>query len=278
MRIMHRVAFAATPAEEKQLDDLGIKLTTVTAMPGGGDPFIAFDIREDDPVWPPLRSLLHRWGRSEGNVSTSFTKKELDSARWLELGAWHHGYPQPDEDVFGYRQATYDLTDWCGSCGIGKKQKAPFQMKGEPKWGKRSILQLNWVFDAYFVTPDAWALVFKPHGIECRPVLNTKGGELRSVVQLVAQGEVGVVREGLATEEAACSSCGRTKYLPVARGRFPAMKEEPSTAMVTTKECFGSGASAHRRVLVSQAVAHSLTAAKLRGASMRPVADRETGS
>lgn len=54
MRIVHRVAFAATPAEKKQLDDLGIKLSKVTAMPGGGDPLIAFDIGEDDPVWPPL--------------------------------------------------------------------------------------------------------------------------------------------------------------------------------------------------------------------------------
>ncbi|MGB5210703.1 MAG: hypothetical protein WBP60_09295 [Gammaproteobacteria bacterium] len=270
MQIIHRISIASSPDIQRELARLGISVAD--------SGFVSFDVDESNKSWPELEEWVAR-RRAVDVASTKFSKKEIADARWLELVPdWHHGYPQPDEDVFGYRQATYDLADWCDRCGVGMKQVAPFQMKGEPKWGKRSILQLNWVFDEYFVTPDAWALVFKPHGIECRPVLNTKGGELRSVVQLVAQGEVGVVTEGLATEETACSSCGRTKYLPVARGRFPALKEEPATAMVKTKESFGSGASAHKRVLVSQAVAHSLTAGKLRGASLRPVAERGTGS
>lgn len=276
MRIMHRVAFAATPAEKQQLDDLGIKLSTVTAMPGGGDPFIAFDIAEDDPRWLQLRSLLHRWGRSEGNVSTSFTKKELESARWLELGAWHHGYPQPDEDVFGYRQATYDLADWCETCGIGMKQKAPFQMKSEPKWGRNGILQLIWVYDELFVTPKVWTTVFKPHGIGSRPVMNTKGVELKTVVQLVVDENVGVVTEGLPSER--CARCGRAKYLPVTRGPFPALTGKPSHAMAKTREYFGSGAAAQKRVLVSQELARSAIAEKVRGASFWPVQSANGGS
>jgi len=271
MRIMHRVAFAATPAEKQKLDELGIKLSKVTAMPGGGDPFIAFDIGEDDPSWLQLRTLLQRWGRSEGNVSTSFTKKELDSARWLEIGAWHHGYPQPDEDVFGYRQATYDLTDWCGSCGIGKKQRAPFQMKGEPKWGRNAIMQLVWVYDELFVTPDAWTRVFKPAGVACRPVLNTKGVELKTVVQLVVEATVGIITDGLAFER--CERCGRTKYLPVTRGAFPALRDVPTASPVRTAEYFGSGAAAHNRVLISQDLARALTAGGIRGAELKPVAE-----
>jgi hypothetical protein len=270
MQIIHRISVSSSPDVQRELVQLGISVAD--------SGFVSFDVDESNEAWPELAEWVAR-RRAVDVASTRFSKKEIADARWLELVPdWHHGYPQPNEDVFGFRQATYDLADWCDRCGVGMKQVAPFQMKGEPKWGRKGILQLNWVFDEYFATPDAWALVFKPHGIECRPVLNTKGDELRTVVHLVSQGEVGVVPQGLATEEAACSSCGRTKYLPVARGRFPAMKEEPSTAMVTTKEYFGSGASAHRRVLVSQAVAHSLTAAKLRGASLRPVADRETRS
>lgn len=271
MRIMHRLAFPATPAEKKQLDDLGIKPKTVTAMPGGGDPFIAFDIGEDDPKWPQLRSLLQRWGFSEGHVSTSFTKKELDSARWLEIGAWHHGYPQPDEDVFGYRQATYDLTDWCGACGIGKKQRAPFQMKGEPKWGRNAIMQLVWVYDELFVTPDAWTRVFKPAGVACRPVLNTKGVELKTVVQLVVEATVGIITDGLDFER--CERCGRTKYLPVTRGAFPALRDVPTASLVRTAEYFGSGAQADQRVLISQDLARALTAGGVRGAELKPVAE-----
>ena len=270
MQITHRISIASSPDIQRELAALGI------AVPDTG--FVSFDVDESNKAWPELEQwIAHR--RAVEVASTKFSKRELSDALWLELVPdWHHGYPQPDEDAFGYRRATFDLSDWCGHCGIGMKQKAPFQMKGEPKWGKKSILQLNWIFDEYFVTPDAWSDVFKPHGIECRPVRNTKGVDLKSVVQLVAHKEVAVVAHGLATEDAACSRCGRTKYLPVARGRFPALTEQPSTAMVKTSEDFGSGAAAHRRVLVSKAVAHSLTASKIRGASLRPLAQRRSES
>lgn len=271
MRIMHRVAFAARPAEMKQLQQLGIKLAKVTELPGGGSSFIAFDIGEDDPRWPALRSLLHRWGCSEGNVSTRFTKEELGSARWLEIGAWHHGYPQPDEEVFGYLQATYDLTDWCRLCGMGKKQRAPFMFEGEPKWGRKSIMQLVWVYDELFVTPAAWNGVFMPAGISCRPVLSAKGAELKSVVQLVVEATVGVACLGLAFER--CGRCGRTKYRPVTRGAFPALCETPTVPLVRTAECFGSGAQADQRVLISQDLARALTAAGVLGAEFKPVVE-----
>lgn len=185
---------------------------------------------------------------------------------------WHHGYPQPDDLNSGYLAATYDLTNYCERCGIGLKQKAPFQMKGEPKWGKKGILQLNWVFDEYFVTPETWRSVFKPHGVESRPVLKANGAQLKTVVQLVAQEEVDIVTAGLSTEEAACSTCGRTKYLPVTRGPMPALTTEPSTAMVKTREYFGSGASANKDVLVSHRVGEAFATARMKGASLWPVA------
>lgn len=271
MRIMHRVAFAPTPTEKRQLDELGIKPSTVTAMPGGVDPFLAFDIGEDDPKWPQVRSLLHRWGHSEGHISTSFTTKEVDSARWLEIGAWHHGYPQPDENIFGYRQATYELSDWCEKCGIGMKQKAPFQMKGEPKWGRNAIMQLVWIYGELFVTPDLWNRVFKPAHVECRPVLNTKGAKLKTVVQLVVQTTASIITDGLAVER--CERCERTKYLPVTRGPFPPLRETRVGPMVRTAEYFGSGAQAEQHVLVSQDLARALAAGGVRGASLRPVAE-----
>ncbi len=237
--------------------------------------FVSFDVDESNESWVELEAWIAR-RRAVDVVETRFSNAEIAEARWLELVPdCHIGYPQPDQDVLGYRRATYDLSDWCEKCGVGMKQVAPFRMKGEPPWGQRSILQLNWVFDEFFIRPDAWAVAFKPRGVECRPVLSTSGAELTSVVQLVVEGRVGVSPDGLATEEAACSRCGRTKYLPVARGRFPALTEEPSNAVVKTIEYFGSGASAHNRVLVSQAVARSLSASKLRGVSFRPCAERE---
>ena len=273
MKYVHRIGFRASAAQRRELEELGVNVPAGIVIPGGGDPLVAFDVDEDHPNWPVLRKCFERWKASD-MLRTEFSKKELNAATWLNLMSdWHHGYPQPDELDFGYREATYDLTNYCDRCGIGLKQKAVFQMKGEPKWGKRSILQLNWVFDEYFVTPEVWGSVFKPHGIQCRPVMNTKHVELKTVVQLVIHEYVGVATDGLSAEEVGCSKCGRTKYLPVTRGPFPALTSKPSAAMAKTKQYFGSGASAQKGVIISGAVARALLANKVRGASLRPVAD-----
>jgi hypothetical protein len=269
MKIMHRVAFVATQSERQGLATVGVDLTT-TAMPGTGDPFVAFDIAEDDPRWPAVVTLLKRWGRYEGQVSTVFTKKEVESASWLQIGAWHHGYPQPDEDIFGYRQATYDLLEWCETCGVGMRQNAPFQMRGEPKWGRNAIMQLLWVNGELFVKPEIWARIFKPMLIDYRPVLSTEGDALKTVVQLVVPTTANIVTNGLSTES--CRSCGRLKYLPVVRGAFPPLTEKPTVQAVRTVEYFGSGAQADQLVLVSRDVARALTAGGIRGASLKPVA------
>jgi hypothetical protein len=269
MRFVHRITLRMTASQRRELEALGLKLPAGIALPGGGNPFVAFEVGEDHPNWPTLRVLFQQWDAGDF-ISTKFSKKELSEARWLVLVPdWHHGYPQPDEETFGYLMATYDLTDFCKECGVGLRQRAPFQMKAEPKWGRKGILQLNWVFDEYFVTPEVWRTVLKPLGIGCRSVMNTQGAELHTVVQLVVEEEVGIMTDGLAGEE--CSSCGRMKYLPVTRGPFPSLKNEPSRAMVKTREHFGSGAAADKQVLVSQALARTLTTASVRGASVKPV-------
>jgi hypothetical protein len=270
MKIIHRIGFHATDAQRRDLEGLGVKVPSGILMPSGSR-LVAFDVAEDHPGWPGIRALLQRWDISEGAVRTEFTRKEIDAARWLQISAWHHGYPQPNEDVFGYREATYDLTTYCGRCGIGMEQKAPFQVKGEPKWGKKGIMQLVWVYDELFVSPDVWNNVFKMHGVECRSVLNTKSVELKTVVQLVVEESVAIVTDDLTAEQEACSECGRTKYLPISRGFFPPLAREASEAMVKTKEYFGSGASAHKGLLISQGIARALSAHGVRGASLKPL-------
>ncbi len=266
MKVQHRFTLSVTRAIQKELLSLGVKVQ---------EGFATFLVDEEHPSWSELRKRLATWDAVDV-VSTEFTPIELKRAKWLELVPdWHYGFPQPNEDEFGYREATFDLSEYCNRCGLGMKQKAPFQMKGEPRWGKRSIFQLNWVFDEYFVTPEVWTSVFKPHKIESRAVTNTKGAELQTVVQLVTHEEVGISTNRLVTEE--CPSCGRIKYLPVAAGYFPTLTSEPSTALAKTKEYFGSGASAHKGVLVSREIARALAAENVLGASLRPVADPERG-
>lgn len=260
MQIIHRISIASSPKIQRELADLG-----VTVSDHG---FVSFEVVETDETWSGLRAwITHR--RALDVATTKFSKQELSDARWLEiLPDWHHGYPQPNEDEFGFRQVTYDLSGWCEVCGIGKKQKAPFQMKAEPKWGRNGILQLNWVFDEYLVRPEVWAGL-NPLGVASRPVTNAQGVELATVVQLVVEAQVPIKTEGLAFER--CRTCGRVKYLPVTRGPFPALAVEPSEPIARTTDYFGSGAQAHRRVIISHVLARSLASAQVRGVSLRPV-------
>jgi len=268
MMIVHRISLRATKKQLLRLRAMGVSVPEGTILPGGGDPHVAFDVGEDHPNWATIEHLIRKWDASD-LVSTKFSKEELATAAWLDLVPdWHHGYPQPEQDL-GYLRVTYDLSDWCGKCGIGLRQHAPFRMRSEPKWGRRSVLQLNWVFDEFFVTPEAWSSAFKPHGIACRPVLSMKGDPLQSVVQIVVEEEVGITTEGLTADQ--CPNCMRVKYLPITRGLFPRLTATPTGSISRTKEYFGSGASAHRRVLVSQRVARGMITAAVRGASFWPV-------
>lgn len=261
MQIIHRVSVASSAAVRKELAAFGITVPV--------DGLATFVVEEGEcEAWPALRDWISS-RKAVDIVTTKFSDKEILEADNLELVPdWHHGYPQPDEDNLGYRRKTYDLTEWCQVCGIGMKQRAPFQLKSEPKWGARSILQLNWVFDEYFVTPEIWSTVFQAHAVACRPVEDTRGRELKTVVQLVISEEVSVIDTNLPKE--CCRTCGREKLLPVARGPFPRLKKGPRV-IAKTQQAFGSGQQADKRVIISTPLARALLASNVKGASVRPV-------
>jgi len=270
MKIIHRISLRATAKQRRELEFLGIQVPEGVSLLDDGDKFISFEVNEGHANWSILQELFRKWDAIDV-VSTQFSKKEIAAARWLNLTPdWHCGYPQPDELAFGYREATYDTSEYCPVCGVGLKQKAPFQMRGEPKWGRRSILQLNWVYDEYFVTPEAWKSVFYSFDVGCQPVTDPMGNVLRTVVQLDIKETAGVVTDELAIEH--CSTCNRVKYLPVVRGPFPSLTKDPSAAMARTKEYFGSGASAYNGILLNQSLAMAMADAGIKGASVRPVA------
>jgi hypothetical protein len=207
MKVIRRVSFRASHPQCEELVALGVVLAGKTRLPGDDLVFVTFEVDEAHVSWPEVHARLDGWN-VRSDVRTEYSPEEIGNSRWLNLvPEWHHGYPQPREREFGYRHVTYDMTHYCPRCGIGLIQRAPFQMKGEPKWGRRQVLQPNWVFDEFFTTPHAWASVFQPFGIECRAVLNTKGDELKTVVQLVATEEVGVDAEHLSADRTVCAMC-----------------------------------------------------------------------
>jgi rRNA maturation protein Nop10 len=269
MKIIHRIGLSAEPEVTDTLHSLEIAF---------GEPdsplvrIVSFDIDESHRSWGKLQPLLAGWNASD-IVRTEFSASERANATYLKVApAWHHGYPQPEDD-FGYLQATYDLKDYCPTCGIGKKQVAPFRIKGEPKWGKRHVLQLNWVFDEYLVLPSVWEEVFCPVGIGRLAVEDHQAGEqLRTVVQLeikaTAKSKLSMDDKYLSE---ICRSCGRTKFLPISRGFFPAFATDPSFQVCRTQEYFGSGASAWNAIVVSNAMYKNFQDHKLSGVTFVPL-------
>jgi hypothetical protein len=195
-----------------------------------GEGLQSFEVEEGWTAWPQLKRIIERFDALD-IVSTQATVGECAAATWLHvIPDWHHGYPMPDDD-FGYLELTYELANYCPSCGLGAVQNAPFRMRGEPKWGRRAIVQLNWVFDEYFVTPEVWKAIFEPHAIPARRVLRHSTGQtLTTVVQLVIDGIASTpVQLGHHRSEW-CQRCERRKYVPFVRGCFPAFVGAPGNA------------------------------------------------
>lgn len=268
MRIKHRVSFGNRLEITDKLQSLSVEYDELA---------IAFDIFEDDERWPVVDGMI-REHNGVDFATTLCSPAELNAAEWLNMEPiWYHGYPMPDDD-FGYLELTYDLTEYCEDCGVGNVQTAPFRMRGEPKWGRRGILQLNWVFDEYFVKPEVWRAVFAPEGIEHRVVLHHRTGkELETVVQLKVQQILPGPLKMRDHPFEVCGHCKRKKYLAFARGMFPPLTRACDANLVQSIEWFGSGASAFRAFLVSQALYSRISEAKIRGASFTAVEAGDTG-
>tara|TARA_R110002049_G_C9112633_1_gene557842 strand:+ start:795 stop:1694 length:900 start_codon:yes stop_codon:yes gene_type:complete len=268
MKTIHRVSFTPELWQLEQLRDLGLE---VEGSQSSLVRLVAFDIEESHPAWPEVASLIKDWKMGDV-IMMKFTRSELNQARSLRMqSSWHHGYPQPDDD-FGYLSTSFDLSEYCENCGIGKRQVAPLQLKQEPRWGRRNILQLHWLYDEFFVLPDVWESVFQTSGVGCLPVIQYKTGQvLQSVVQLdlKVSGKSGL-RLSKDQPCETCVSCGRTKYQSICRGLFPALRETPVDSIVKSQEYFGSCASAWNAILVSARLFQKIRAHKLNGVNFIP--------
>jgi hypothetical protein len=263
VRIIHRVTLTVTKPLQKQLALLGFDL------PLG---LTSFDVEQAHPSWSRLAEIV----REEEGVDipdTMPTERELFQAAWLRmLPDWHWSYPQPEE---GYLQNVDDLRDYCTHCGVGRQQRGAFRVKGEPKWDKRSLLQLNWVFDEFFVRRDVCDAVFGSLGLQYLPVIDHKSGTpLDTIVQLDLRGADRVSLDVGTCEYQMCMVCERRKYLPVRPGPFPAMRRIPSAASVVARsaEEFGDGQQSFRAVLISQTLFTAVRRHRLKGATFIPVA------
>ena len=265
MDIIHRVSFNCNRDVKGRFEDLGVEMQIVE------NTLAVFEVSEGDPTWPAIRAMIKIYDLVD-LARTEFTEDELERSHLLMMRpGWISGYPMSAMD-FGYRQTTYDLTGYCSRCGIGLKQKAAFRMRGEPKWGERHVLMLNWVFDEFFVRPEMWDRVFRNYGVQSIPVLKYKTGQpLDTVVQLrIDTYATAPLRMGDAPYET-CATCHRTKFLPHRRGYFPPFTDEQKADIFKTHEYFGSGASAHHEIIVSSSLFREITNNHLKGVLFAPL-------
>lgn len=262
MKITHNIALSVDESAKQKFEALGIQLNVG---------FSSFKIDESDPRWAEV-DVLARSLEAVDTAKTDFSAKELNDSDYLRLvGDWHHGYPEPSED-FGYLSEVYCLDKYCSECGSGLIQKSPFKFSKEPKWGTKDILQLNWVFDEFFVRPDTWENLFKPLGVECREVLHAKSGKpLETVVQLIVPEEDVSLSLKMDTPGQVCAKCSVTKYLPIVRGFFPALTGVVKTPIFKVKDNFGSGAESHKPVLITKDLYSVLKQNKVKGVAFYPL-------
>ena len=201
---------------------------------------------EEEKLSENVYSLLKEW-RVMLAKGVEFSKKEILQSEYCIIdGCNSFGYPKPDGD-FGYRELTYLMTNYCETCGISKTQKDAFRIS---KISKAKLWSLEWIYDEIFVEKSAYEAVFRPFGIACRCVKKYKKETIiDSVVQLVIPDTDQPV-DLSEYEYEVCPVCGSRKYHPAVKGFFP-LQENPTLHLYKSKEYFGSGASASKKVYVS---------------------------
>jgi hypothetical protein len=142
-------------------------------------------------------------------------------------------------------------------------------MKREPNFGRNGILNLNWVLGESFPKRDVWERIFKPYGVPCRPVLNKRGEELSTVVQL-APDERTVEMDTTGLVQTRCPRCRSVRFKWVVRGPSPALREAPDRDLVRVSQTFGTGMT-FRPIVISNRLANDLLREGVRGVELKPL-------
>ena len=268
MKILHRIA-GATGGNA----DLLAALQEIPVDVVVDDGLFVAKVYEHDARFAQANAAATRYGGIV-TVYTTFSTQELSNAPFVRLSdpGWHNGFPQPEDT---YESATYDLTNACNRCGIGRVQKAPFRVKRTPSWGARSVFQLHWIVGEFFVPREVWEHLFKPYGIGMWPVLlNRDGSVIPDVVQLKIDSVASVDMDDSRlndVQRAECSQCGQTIYNGFFyRGYAPRPSTTPSNRLFKSAEYVGYGHSAGNLIYIDRTLYEA--AQKLKGVTFQACA------
>ncbi len=244
MKIIHKIGINPDNYQKQKLCDIGINVSQ--------NSFQTFEIEENSEQFMRLKPYIEMWELPD-MINTEFTNRELNAALLLVYNfTWVNGYPQPEDD-FGYIGTTYKKEGYCKTCGTGLIQQAPFRLKKEPNWGTKKMFELNWVFDEIFVRKEVYEEIFKKYGIEAMPVfLYKKDVVIENTVQLNIP-SIKVLSDLEKQPFEICKTCGTKKYNPQIKGFFPPFKAPVEGLQIFKgQEYFGSGASAHKKIFLTQ--------------------------
>ena len=259
---------------------------------------LEFFLDEDDPRFVEIKSSVDKF-KMLAQVGTIFDKEDFEKANWFHINAGEYQYPQPEED-FGYLQTTYNLDNYCPTCGIGKIQNAPFYLKQVPKQKNSQFWGLHWVFDVVFVRPETKEVLIREGitGISfLNPRLYKKDLVIEEVSQIMIQSSLppglmpynlkDVTCKYMNEEDVNLSEkwqnpkeatfCSRHKFNFPMRGGLTFNEKifDNAPDFVQSYEWFGSGASAIRPIIVSKRFKQVIENNKIRGLKFTPIFHEE---
>jgi hypothetical protein len=287
MRINHRIAERHDHPMWLEIDELGLDYERRSMI-------WVLNISEDASDWSYVERLCLAHG-VQSQTSNLFSRTEIAEADWLVMSAnGHHGFPMPDDD-FGYREATYDVSRSCARCGIGAEQNAPFRIRSEFKASRSHFMQLNWVFDEFFVRTAVAASV-EAHGISgisfVATLLHRSNQPSQGVVQMKIGTQLTQAFDVSELQPVTCKPqneewrpdlpewlwkqgphCGAVKFHERKRGPFRVSRTALDGAPDVVRSCewFGSGGSAYHLVIVSKRFRQLFTSLGWRGVSFQPI-------
>lgn len=248
------------------------------AFPGKTSPLatLRLNLPVDDPRLPAVLELQQQY-RLLGAYFTEFSDDDYAGAAWLEveITSWI-GYPKPENR---WKEVTYDLahSDYCLACGAGFVQANPFRFARTHERGKTvSFCRPGWVYDALFIRAAVQKdlLAEGIQGIHYLPAI--EAGSKRAFEDVIQVVFDYVLEPALLNVEdfpfSLCEACGRRKWQPMHRvNRFRRAQFDDRLDMVMTREWFGAGALAFRKILVSRRFAELLQERRWRGLKLRPI-------
>jgi len=291
MEIRHRIsAFNNSPQFDtlkKALDELEIKYELKPL--GLGTSCIICFLNDSDTNFTKVKPLIYQ---KFVTVQTGmhYTKEDLDESEWFYITTSESQYPQGEED---FRCYSYDLSNWCDKCGIGKVQNQPFRLLRDFQQKKDVFFGLHWVFDEFFVRSSVKPILAE-NGITgisyINPIYHGSGKEIATVFQLktdfiiqptLITGDVDasafLIDRRLWTSQEKyarfCPFCNRVRYRHPQREviKFKRAAFENVPDIVKGFEYFEGGDLAHRLVLASKKFYDVVKKYKFRGLSFTPI-------